>query len=101
MRSVTMKKSRAMGLMIRLLLVSIVLTSCAVRVPSANPSSPTSQAEPHIPTAKSTQQQEPPSPPREGSQAYDFTLSDLEGNSVSLRDFRGKSLMLTFWATWC
>jgi thiol-disulfide isomerase/thioredoxin len=30
-----------------------------------------------------------------------FTLKSLEGNTVALSDFKGKPLLLTFWATWC
>jgi thiol-disulfide isomerase/thioredoxin len=33
--------------------------------------------------------------------ASDFTLRDLNGKSVSLSDFRGKVVLLNFWATWC
>lgn len=33
--------------------------------------------------------------------AGDFTLTDLNGNSVSLKDFRGKDVYINFWATWC
>lgn len=33
--------------------------------------------------------------------APDFTLSDLDGNEVSLSDFKGKVVFLNFWATWC
>ena len=32
--------------------------------------------------------------------APDFTLSDLKGTKRSLGDFRGKFIMLNFWATW-
>ncbi|WP_277568290.1 redoxin domain-containing protein [Cohnella ginsengisoli] len=33
--------------------------------------------------------------------APDFTLKDLDGNAVSLRDLRGKAVYLNFWTTWC
>jgi len=33
--------------------------------------------------------------------APDFTLSDMDGKSHALRDYRGKVIMLNFWATWC
>ncbi len=37
------------------------------------------------------------------SQGYenDFTLTDLDGNEVSLHDYKGKIVVLNFWATWC
>jgi thiol-disulfide isomerase/thioredoxin len=36
-----------------------------------------------------------------GELAPDFTLVDLDGNQVSLSDFRGKTVFVNFWATWC
>ena len=33
--------------------------------------------------------------------ASEFTLKDLDGNDVSLHQFRGKYLLINFWATWC
>ena len=36
-----------------------------------------------------------------GEEAPGFTLEDLEGNKVSLEDYRGKIVLLNFWATWC
>ena len=34
-------------------------------------------------------------------QAPDFTLPDASGNPVRLSEFRGKVVLLNFWATWC
>ena len=36
-----------------------------------------------------------------GSEAPDFTLPDVDGNPVSLSSFRGKYVLVDFWAAWC
>jgi peroxiredoxin len=36
-----------------------------------------------------------------GSIAPDFTLNDTKGKPVNLSDFRGKYLLIDFWASWC
>lgn len=33
--------------------------------------------------------------------APDFTVQDVNGNNVSLSDFKGKPVVLNFWASWC
>ena len=36
-----------------------------------------------------------------GQDAPDFTVTDIDGNIHSISDYRGKNLMVVFWATWC
>jgi thiol-disulfide isomerase/thioredoxin len=50
------------------------------------PATPVSKVKPAQPTAPLVE---------------DFTLLDLHGKRVRLTDFRGKPVLLNFWATWC
>ncbi|MEE4176562.1 MAG: TlpA disulfide reductase family protein [Bacteroides sp.] len=36
-----------------------------------------------------------------GNPAPDFTMTDINGQEVSLSDYRGKVVFLKFWASWC
>ena len=40
-------------------------------------------------------------PSLKGQLAPDFALQSLDGKTVHLSDFRGKAVLLNFWATWC
>ncbi len=45
---------------------------------------------------------EPPAEaPVVGATAPDFTLTNLDGEEVTLSQFRGKPVIVNFWATWC
>lgn len=37
----------------------------------------------------------------QGKPAPDFSLASLDGSTLKLSDFRGKAVLLNFWATWC
>jgi thiol-disulfide isomerase/thioredoxin len=39
--------------------------------------------------------------PAVGTQAPEFSLRDSNGKLVALSDFRGRKVMINFWATWC
>lgn len=36
-----------------------------------------------------------------GTAVPEFTLNDIERKPVSIRDFRGRKVVLLFWASWC
>lgn len=48
-----------------------------------------------------TTKPEPGLPLTIGSPAPDFSLGQLAGEKVSLSDFKGKPVIINFWATWC
>lgn len=39
--------------------------------------------------------------PEVGKEVPDFTLKNLNGEEVSLSDYKGKIVIVNFWATWC
>lgn len=38
---------------------------------------------------------------RIGTQALDFTQNDVDGNPIKLSSFKGKYVLVDFWASWC
>ncbi len=74
-----------------LVLLAVVVVMGILTVPGCAPSSQPVQSV----------QQEATVGVNVGDLAPDFTLTDLEGNQVSLSDFRGKAVFINFWATWC
>ncbi|MFC1903230.1 TlpA family protein disulfide reductase [Chloroflexota bacterium] len=61
--------------------------------------SPSSQIPPE--NAKEANTHGIPTAPEVGRMAPDFTLLDMDGNEVGLSEFRGKVVLVNFWATWC
>ena len=36
-----------------------------------------------------------------GKPAPDFSVKNLDGNDITLADYKGKVVLVNFWATWC
>ena len=76
-----------------LITLMAILSACAEQ---AEPVQPPKQAPATDPVAKAAE------PSADGmEQPLEFTLTNLDGESVSASDYRGKWLVLNYWATWC
>lgn len=61
---------------------------------SGNTAKPAASADANSPAAQGLPDfREKPAPP--------FTLKSVDGKTVSLSDYKGKAVLLNFWATWC
>ena len=75
-----------------LVVIGVLLTMVLLVVGCASEATPDIQPTSSFDVAQGTQM---------GSLAPNFQLNNLEGEPVSLSDFRGGPVLLTFWATWC
>ncbi len=67
------------------------------------PAAPTTPSMP-VPPAADQPAATPPAPGQvlaNGATAPDFTVQDRNGKPVKLSDYKGKTVVLDFWATWC
>jgi thiol-disulfide isomerase/thioredoxin len=53
------------------------------------------------PPTNTANESEIPENPLQGKMAPQFTLKDTTGRKVSLADYKGKAVVVDFWATWC
>ena len=65
------------------------------------PARPSSEVEPAPPAAANESPSGATGAPANGSSALDFTLKTVDGQAVRLSDFRGRPVIVNFWATWC
>ena len=69
--------------------------------PETSPESPASTEAETEEAAKETSAGEASDTENQLLPAVDFTLTDQFGNTHSLSDYKGKTIFLNFWATWC
>lgn len=92
----TMKK--AMKQTLSLLLITLLISACSSdKSTDQTATSPASSSD----AKPSSNQQEAPKKDAKAAQAFDFSYKDIEGNEIKLSDYRGKWVVVNFWATWC
>lgn len=102
-----MMKRRFLCLLTALLAVCLLLLTVACaspEVPDTDDTSPgpVGPAGPAVTEAETTAEQQTHETTAPAvSYAPDFEVLDKDGNTVKLSDFRGKPVVVNFWATWC
>ena len=71
---------RFLKILIVVLLIAVVLVGLFVAIPRQDRSDVIAEAQ---------------------NLAPDFSMFDIDGNEIKLSDFRGKPVILNFWASWC
>ena len=80
-----------------LFLMSIVMGIATLLIPSLQVGRAASTSQPEFPSCNSFGIQRF----QEKKEAPAFSLKNLDGKPISLSDFKGKPVLITFWATWC
>lgn len=84
------------------LLLLILCTGCGAR--TSEPASPPAEQAQETASPAEEPQDAPEtddSAPEEKIAVPDFEMTLINGETVSLSDYRGKKVLLNFWATWC
>ena len=91
----------------RLLILAVVFVCFALIVWSGyqrryvGPALPSQAAAEPSAAQETDQETDTVTSPLLGKPAPEFALRDLAGHPVSLADYRGKAVLINFWATWC
>ena len=98
MESIIVKAQKKLLILISLLILLAGVNACDRRVPQENTGVPVvTKTEPDITTLMGSMEMQHMSEP---VTSPDFILPSLDGEQVSLKAFRGKVVLLSFWATW-
>lgn len=104
----TVKVGGALLVVIGLLMVTgwmdALSGSLAGSDPQATPTAQVTEAPEQTAQPEATAQPEQSDAPQESQApipALDFTLTDQFGNTHTLDQYKGKTILLNFWATWC
>jgi cytochrome oxidase Cu insertion factor (SCO1/SenC/PrrC family) len=79
-----------------ILSLSILMGMATLLIPCLQAGTAASPSQPECPSCDSFGIQRS----QEKKEAPAFSLKGLDGNQVSLSDFKGKPVLIVFWATW-
>ena len=90
-----MKNKMILKQVTKVKMLFVIMLGCLISLPSCDNSTAQQKNEPLIKDGKNKQGN------NNELRAPDFSLADLEGNTITLDQMRGKVVLLNFWGTWC
>ncbi|NPV46278.1 MAG: TlpA family protein disulfide reductase [Armatimonadetes bacterium] len=104
MKSATTRTSRLLALAMLTLAAALLVSGCRGTAPATT--TPDTAATPPAGSdagagSETTGTTASGEPAAVGQPAPDFTVTDVDGNVRSLKDYKGKILVVDFWATYC
>lgn len=87
--------------LIVIIIILVVLIALQISTPAESSSTEQDEGTRGGNSNTTSQTQEDETEEVEVQAAKEFTLQDLNGEMVSLSDFKGTPVLLNFWATWC
>lgn len=98
-----MKRSIILAVSIALAVSGLLLAKSSGRLQNTAKPNTATDDKSQTPDAQSKDSAPAPNPPtpKIGAEAPDFTLASMKGDKVQLSSFKGKAVVLDFWATWC
>jgi thiol-disulfide isomerase/thioredoxin len=85
-----------------LLALLIMISACTQELESSSEKKNTQESQFDAMASMSSKQEEMlESENQNANDSVEFTYKDMQGKDVNLSDFRGKWVVVNFWATWC
>ena len=97
------RKPSKMAVFIAMAAVAVAILIVMLAPGAENPAAPASDAKGNLTGSPNTAEEDAAADAKAAGKAapLDFTLKDMNGVDVKLASFKGKPIVVNFWATWC